>query len=131
MPAYLLPDFVAACGVKRYAMVSRQAQEDAASDFRLLTQDRVLEFIANGGLEQPRHANTAPWNNNRDPSVRIDVDSYDFYSGCTFGYIAFVHSPTTNMWIIKSFKKNDKPSQRSLLGNTLPIALIGSRKQGT
>lgn len=111
-PAYALPTFIAACAIRGAVRVLYQAAKDAEAHFRLLTQERVLVFIAEGGLEEPTHADTLPWRNNPDKTTVILVDSYDFYSGPTHGYIAFYYHPKTNKWIIKSFKINNKPNRR-------------------
>lgn len=86
----------------------------ARTDFNLLTQAAVCAFVANGGLNTPTFINSEVWVNNPDPAVRIDVDAYSFYSGTTFGYIAFLFQPKTSKWMIKSFKKNDRPDPRNL-----------------
>jgi len=39
------------------------------------------------------------------------VDSYEFYSGTTYGYIAFFQG--SERWVIKSFKKNKEPDIRN------------------
>lgn len=88
--------------------------ETAKSDFNLSTQEGVLSFIGNGGLESPCAINTKQWENNPDPNNPIMVDAYDFYSGSIYGYIAFFYQPTTKKWIIKSFKKNSEPDTRNL-----------------
>lgn len=128
-PAYVLTSFTAACAQETAVWVTRQALEDAAAVFNLHTKAAVLEFISNGGLEAPRHANTAPWQNNPDKSVNIDVDSYDFYSGTVHGYIAFFQNPKTRKWTIKSFKLNDKPGQRfTQMGDALSKLMSGAKK---
>jgi hypothetical protein len=72
-----------------------------------------MEFINNGGLESPNHQNTAPWENNPNPTQPVPVDSYGFFSGTLYGYVAFFRGPK-GKWVIKSFKKNDRPDPRFL-----------------
>ncbi|MBN2497941.1 MAG: hypothetical protein JXR96_25330 [Deltaproteobacteria bacterium] len=85
----------------------------ARRDFGLSTEDAVREFIGNNGLELPSYIKTDPWANNPNPTQDVWVDVYSFYSGSLFGYLAFFRAPT-GKWIIKSFKKNDRPDPRFL-----------------
>lgn len=105
-------------------VVTRGAMETAKTDFKLMTQSNVLEFIANGGLEKPSFINKKEWKNNPDKSVVIMVDAYAFFSGILYGYIAFIYITKTKKWLIKSFKKHRDPDPRNLiflteLGNLL------------
>jgi hypothetical protein len=124
-PEYQLEDFVRDCAAGTSKIViARGAMETARSDFKLATQDKVLEFIANGGLEKPTFINKKEWENNTDNSVVIMVDAYAFFSGILYGYIAFVYIKKTSRWLIKSFKKHEGPDPRNLvflaaLGNFL------------
>ncbi len=111
-PVNSLPDFVQACSMATAVYVYPQALEGAKNDFGLCSKKRILEFIADGGLEQPSHANTADWENNPDPSTVIKVDSYNFFSGTKYGYVAFLLNHVTKKWIIKSFKKNTETDPR-------------------
>lgn len=124
-PEYKFDDFVRDCtdGASKI-VVSRGAMETARKDFKLMTQDRVWEFIANGGLEKPVFINKKEWENNTDKSVLIMVDAYAFFSGIIYGYIAFVYITKTKKWLIKSFKRHEDPDPRNLvfltaLGNLL------------
>ncbi len=97
--------------------------ETAKRDFNLKTRDRVLRFIAAGGLENPCFINCKPWENNPRPSSPIMVDAYGFYSGLQIhGYLAFFYQPATDKWIIKSFKRNEEPDSR-----VLPFRELGER----
>lgn len=114
-PAYKLQDFVAACTEGSAVKVLRPAMSTAPSDFGLMTEMEIIGWIGDGGLEKPEHANTALWEKNPVPERPIWVDSYDFFSGPDFAYIAFMFQPETKKWLIKSLKKNDKPSPRPFL----------------
>ncbi len=114
MPAYIFGSFVAACSTVTSVFVTRGAMETATSDFGLITKATVCSFVANGGLESPTFINTAPWDNNPDPAIPIRVDAYSFFSGFTYGYIAFLFQQKTSMWTVKSFKKNKEPDPRNL-----------------
>jgi len=114
-PAYNLDDLVKVCGEGSDVYISHGALQTAGADFGLITQEEVIAFIANDGLECPVHANTARWKNDPKPSRHVLVDSYDFFSGPKMGYIAFFRSPDTGKWIVKSFKQNDKADQRNLI----------------
>lgn len=110
-PKYDFKEFLDACA-KGDAFVLSDAMETAERDFGLKTQDRALGFVADGGLESPNHANTTELRESPLP-IKPIVDSYDFYSGGDFGYIAFWKNDRTGKWIIKSFKKNDKQDPRN------------------
>lgn len=120
-PTYKLNNLISACikGVSK-AYISKGAMETARSDFNLNTQDSVLGFIGNSGLESPSFINSNPWENNPNPENLIMVDAYSFYSGSLYGYIAFFYQPETKRWIIKSFKRNNslmrKKHFKSIIG---------------
>lgn len=113
--SYELDSFVEGCakGVEA-AFVTKGAMESAKSDFNLTTQDRVLKFIGNQGLENPYFINSRLWKNNPDASSRIQVDAWGFFSGMLHGYIAFFFQPLTKKWTIKSLKKNTAGDPRNL-----------------
>ena len=69
--------------------------ETARSDFNLNTQESVLSFIGNDGLESPHLINTKAWENNPDTENPIMVDAYGFYSGSMYGYLAFFYQQAT------------------------------------
>ena len=114
-PDYSLQDFVAACAAGLAVKVLKTAMQTAPHDFGLMTEPEVVAWIGNGGLEKPEHANTETWLNNPDPTQPIWVDSYNFFSGLDYGYIAFMFQPKTKKWLIKSLKKNDHLDPRPLL----------------
>ena len=114
MSAYDLSAFIAACGRAGEVIPVQGARITARTDFSLLTDRDIRDFVANGGLEQPRFINKAPWKNNPDPLVLIEVDAYAFFSGVSYGYVAFLFVPKTSKWLIKSFKKNTEPDPRNL-----------------
>ena len=110
-PKYEFNEFKSACADGK-ATVLKGAMETAERDFGFKTQERVLDFIAEGGLELITHANTADLEKTH-MAVKPVVDSYDFYSGTDFGYLAFWKNENNGVWIIKSFKANDKQDQRN------------------
>jgi hypothetical protein len=114
MPAYVFADFVSGCASSKSAFVTGGAMATARTDFGLNTMADVLAFVSNGGLESPTFINVAPWENNPDPATPIQVDAYSFFSGLTYGYVAFLYQPKTSKWIIKSLKKNEQPDPRNL-----------------
>ena len=130
-PAYNLEDFLEDCRDASRAYVSKGAQETAKRDFQLQTQKAIREFIADGGLEKPIHANTAPWQNAPDGESQVLVDSYNFYSGPECGYIAFFRRNSSARWIIKSFKANKQHDQRNLVfAEVLKDFKLGEGKDG-
>lgn len=108
--AYDLNDLIKACGKKNHVKVLSKALE-SASAFNLYTEQAVLDFIYNDGLEKPQHINKRPWEKNPDPGL-IWIDAYSFYSGPKQGYLAFFFSIKTGRWLIKSFKLNKDSEPR-------------------
>jgi hypothetical protein len=90
--AYEFDDFKSACkqGLKK-VIVSKDAEIGARKDFNLTCQ-ALLRFIGNDGLTELELYQPKPWENNPDKSILINVDSYGFYTGDTYGYIAFLFS---------------------------------------
>lgn len=109
--AYDLNDLIKACGKNNHVKVLGKAQESAGSDFGLYTEQAVLYFINDGGLEKPQHISKKPWEKNPDPGL-IWIDAYSFYSGPKQGYLAFFFSSKTGRWLIKSFKLNKDSEPR-------------------
>lgn len=65
MPAYQFQDLVDCCNRSPADVVLvRQAEDDASSFFGLRPKKKVIEFIANGGLEMMQFINSKPWENN-------------------------------------------------------------------
>jgi hypothetical protein len=115
MSQQALPDFVGACGsAERTVFVLPGASSTARSDFGLNTEGDILGFVANGGLESPKHIRTALWEKNPHPDQPVSINSFGFFSGTKFGYIAFGFVPKTRKWILKSLKKNEQPDPRNL-----------------
>ena len=109
MPHYDFQDFVRACGERGKVYVQKDARANAKHDFNLRTEREILEFILNDGLENMRFINSAPWGNNPDPSIPIEVDAYRFSSGTRHGYFAYLFNKHTKKWHIKSFKPDSDP----------------------
>lgn len=114
-PTHNMDDFLKACaeGTQK-VFVHKGAMETAKSDFNLMTQERVLQFVGDDGLEKPSFINSKPWENNPDPATPIQVDAWGFFSGLLHGYIAFFFQPKTKKWNIKSLKKNTDSDPRNL-----------------
>jgi hypothetical protein len=112
-PSYCFDTFVRACSIRGAVFFFPEALKDAESDFNLRTAHEVTSFIANGGLEGAAFHSSTPFRlNNQDCGAM--VDSYFFYSGPVYGYLAFFLRRQTSKWIVKSFKKNDQPDPRNL-----------------
>jgi hypothetical protein len=111
--AYNLDDLIKACADSKQSTVIEPAPTTARRDFTLNSKKAILDFVSCGGLENPTYINTELWENNKVPATPILVDAYGFYSGAKYGYIAFLYSPITKMWIIKSFKLNNNPDPRN------------------
>ncbi len=114
-PAYNFDEFKEACKNKEVIPIN-SVLSDANKYFNLKSLNEILEFIENDGLNNLRHFNTAPWINNK-ASIEIMVDAYEFMTLELKGYIAFLYSPITKKWIIKSFhiSKNTNPVIRDAL----------------
>lgn len=114
-PVYDFCEFVNACGDTNKVNVASEAQDNAREHFKLKTKTILLNFIYTGGLESPSHINTKVWEKNPNPSIRIMVDAYSFFSGLKYGYIAFRFNPVLKTWFVKSFKPNTDPDPRNLI----------------
>ena len=124
-PEYNLEGFIKMCRERTANFfIIRGAKSSAAHDFALDTDDEILDFIGNGGLEEPKFINRKEWENNPNRANAIWIDAYDFYSGPRFGYFAFFHSSITQKWMIKSLKKNKNPDPRNLPFKDLSWDLI-------
>jgi len=98
-----------------------KARMGAKRDFKIRPRKKILEFIAEGGLESCIFIKTVEWNNNPNPDP-IYIDSYSFYSGEIFGYVAFFFNDVTNMWVLKSFKKNKDSDPRKNLEDITSVS---------
>ena len=106
-PKYDLEEFKKACSEKERVKFIEDSLRDADNHFNLGSVEAVLDFISNDGLERLEFINRTPWRKNWSPDVEIFVDAYHFRTGGTLGYLAFLFSPLTNCWVIKSFKLDD------------------------
>lgn len=116
-PAYNLKEFETICAKPKshgVVLVRQEAANDARIDFGLDTRQKVIKFIGSGGLERPRLINSIPWEKNPEPSNKIMVDAYEFYSGRIFDYMAFLYNPIKKIWLIKSFKEHWQDPARNL-----------------
>lgn len=132
VPSYNWDDFVKACkaGVSSVQVMGK-AELGARNDFKLTTKADTLKFIGDSGLSGMQFDKTKEWEKNPTPLVPVMVDSYDFFAGSDYGYIAFMHQPKTNMWLLKSFKKNTKTDPRkggSAMATALQSALDEFKK---
>jgi hypothetical protein len=128
-PTYKLNDFLVACkvGIKD-VVVLKTAKTTALQDFKLRSDVDTLSFIGNGGIHGLEFDKSKAWKNNPDPiNNPIQVDSYDFFAGSSFGYLAFMFQPFTKKWLLKSFKKNQKPDPRNQ--STLGLAFSKALQQ--
>lgn len=105
-----LAAIIAACVSGRGVTVLGGARRDAKEQFRLRTSQSVIDFIANGGLEDAKFHSTQPFQL-EGPDHGALVDSYEFFSGPNFGYMAFFRN-ADGIWVVKSFKKNDRRDPR-------------------
>ncbi len=114
-PTYKWDDFVNACKTGEKAVqVMYDAEQDARNQFSLKTKAETLNFISSGGVHGLDFDKTTPWKNNpRKDTNPIMVDSYNFFAGTDFGYLAFMFQPITQKWLLKSFKKNTKTDPRN------------------
>ena len=111
MPHYKYYDFNNACANNSGDVIPiGTVLKNAADDFNLKTKSQLLDFISNNGLEDLSFVNTKEWENNRDRTVPIMVDAYEFQTMHKLGYIAFMRNENTDKWIIKSFHLSDNRS---------------------
>lgn len=125
-PTYKFEDFVQACRERSALFFIRKgAKLTASSDFGLYTDDEILDFIGNDGLEKPKFINSKEWENNPDKKNKMLVDAYHFFSGIKYGYFAFLFNHKTNRWMIKSLKEEqENPDPRNLPFKNLSLDVI-------
>lgn len=105
---YQLSNFISACAIgTSKALLLKGAMRAARSDFSLGTQQQVIGFIGNRGLESPKFINSKLWDKNPDPQNEIMVDAYAFFSGYIYGYIAFFISQRLINGLLNLLKKTE------------------------
>lgn len=112
MPTYLFEDFLSGCRINQ-AKLWGIALKTARSDFGLKTEVEAVAFVSEG-LETPKFDRTAPLGWNEHYPIAVSVDSYFFFSGTKYGYLAFYRRPDNGLWMIKSLKTNDQSDPRNL-----------------
>jgi hypothetical protein len=109
MPYNIYKQFVLACrDDPRSVNVEPQAEKDAREIYGLKTKKDLKEFIGNNGLDSVQFFSKAPWRNNPDKSIQLEVYAYickTLFFPC---YLAIIFIPslfgnTVNRWNIKSF----------------------------
>jgi len=110
-PKYTISDFIEACreGDHQPASVTlvRGVLEKSTRDFTIKTKKELLEFIANGGLENLEFINSIEYRISDQIPPPI-CDAYRFMSGYNQGYISFFFSEFNQRWMIKSFHRSDE-----------------------
>ncbi len=125
MPYNFLKQFKKACKHNRKNIIPwGGVLNDADDDFNIRTETQLYEFISHGGLENPRHTNTKPWEKNPKPDNPIMVFGYTFTTMCKKGYIAIMRNELTNKWIIKSFHRSVDINTNTSMQVALQKALI-------
>ncbi len=119
-PAYNFTDFQEACELRepKKVFVWPDAVADADTFFSLRPERVILDFIANGGLQDLEFINQKPLESRRNVSNPEIVDAYEFRTGYKRGYLAFYRTKTGN-WFIKSFHLKQPMNS---LGDALKIA---------
>lgn len=113
-PMHPFANFLKACEIRGAVMVTRSALSTVEQLGLSPASDAVLAWITGGGVENPEHWNTEPWQNNPDPEWKrnpclesvVWVDAFTFRSGLDEGYIAYLFQPRTGLWLLKSLKRN-------------------------
>lgn len=127
LPAYNIMEFIKACGEPNMVIVHERAL-NGAGYFNIFQKERLLFFVSEDGLDCADFILKKPWENNPNKNVTIYVDSYNFFTGDKYGYIAFFKTPT-GKWMIKSFKRNINPDPRNFAFAGLD-KLLGMREVG-
>ncbi len=103
-PHQVLTTFTRACSLKGAVIVKKVPRRDAKDHFSLYPESMLLEFIANGGLEniKPDDTSTLDYDPPNGTDVGKPVYSYTFKIGPKHGYIAF-YVNSRDKWVVKSF----------------------------
>ena len=118
--AYNLDDFIQCCkNGSKSVIVHNDAKTNAREQFGLKTEEELLAFIGNDGLQDLTYLNTEPWRlNPRKKDKEILIDAYKFLTNRKLGYIAFMKGISGN-FIIKSFHlDHDKLTTKDISGNS-------------
>ncbi len=75
--------------------------------FKLKSENELLDFIANDGLEDLRFISKSPFKKNKNPEIEMLVYSYNFRTMCKLGYIAIMENTEKKTWILKSLHPSD------------------------
>jgi len=127
MPYYDYEQFKQACESQQDNVIPwGSVKRDAKDIFKLYTEEELLNFIANGGLEELKFVNTKEWEKNPNKSNKIEVDAYEFKTLGIRGYIAFMFNKITQKWIIKSFHMSDQSNDT--MKKAFKIAFKGNRE---
>lgn len=102
-PLHKFDTFRRACSMKGAVIVRKKARADASEHFDLYTETELLEFIAEGRLENVEHENTSTLDNCHPKDTGKTFDAYNFTIGPNkHGYIAF-YINFRDKWEVKSF----------------------------
>ena len=103
-PHYNFDDLISACRTGEVEVWRPALRGAGYFSIRDRDGNKVLEFIAAGGLEGLEHISVESLRSSSDiPPPK--VDAYSFWSGGKKGYIAFFYNPNERQWEIKSFKE--------------------------
>jgi len=118
-----LNKFIAACnGTPAPVFIWKKAKDDARRLLKLLTDQEILDFIGNGGLECVQALHKPPFKDKQGNNTGITINAYKFSSNLVQMYLAFFYSPGASKWNLKSFHEPNDPEPT--LGGQLHKAIL-------
>jgi len=133
VPTYNFSDFIQCCA-DQAVFIWDPALKTAADDFGIHGQDRLQEFIAEGGLEDLAFVVSETFRNWKGKPPIPVVDSYTFTTGTKDGYFAFFRNPDVGIFNLKSFKLNEDAKPHNFvfkeLFKTQQIRLAPEKEEG-
>jgi len=124
----VIKEFIAACGNTPEKVIPiNNVLHDARTYYKIFTKRELLEFIANGGLEQLVFDKRKQWEKNFTQQRPLFVYSFKFKSLHLPGYIAIIENNIIGNWLLKSFHPPTKGNNPTL-GDKFPN-LIGHSEE--
>lgn len=76
---------------------------DARKHYKIYPKEKLIQLIADGGLEQISFVNKKPWEKNFTQFRPLDVYAFNFKTLHLPGYLAIIENKSMGNWLIKSF----------------------------
>ena len=106
----------------KHVFVWKPAVADAERLLKLVGDKQIIDFIGNGGLENPTVVNKPPFLDRNGNDLGMTIHAYKFASNLIQMYIAFFYNEKQVKWNLKSFHEPNDP--RPTLGDKLQELIL-------